>query len=100
HTVHALAPSVNSAGSPSCTEGDPMIEFASCPAGHPRSPQAALAQLVEQRTENPRVTGSSPVGGTSPISRYPGRLEFRTLTVLVSCGPALYPSVGHHSPSV
>ena len=25
---------------------------------------AALAQLVEQRTENPRVTGSSPVGGT------------------------------------
>ncbi|MFM2223182.1 MAG: hypothetical protein RLZZ78_1439, partial [Armatimonadota bacterium] len=25
---------------------------------------ATLAQLVEQRTENPRVTGSSPVGGT------------------------------------
>ena len=26
---------------------------------------AFVAQLVEQRTENPRVTGSIPVGGTS-----------------------------------
>jgi hypothetical protein len=31
---------------------------------------AALAQLVEQRTENPRVTGSSPVGGTSLSLRF------------------------------
>ena len=27
--------------------------------------QAQIAQLVEQRTENPRVTGSIPVLGTS-----------------------------------
>lgn len=29
-----------------------------------KSTPAGIAQLVEQRTENPRVTGSSPVPGT------------------------------------
>ena len=29
-----------------------------------------IAQLVEQRTENPRVVGSIPTGGTSGIDRY------------------------------
>ena len=29
-----------------------------------RSPYAPVAQLVEQRTENPRVGGSIPPGGT------------------------------------
>ena len=28
-------------------------------------PHASVAQLVEQRTENPRVVGSIPTGGTS-----------------------------------
>ncbi len=31
--------------------------------------RAALAQLVEHRIRNAGVTGSSPVGGTSPSSR-------------------------------
>ena len=31
---------------------------------------ASVAQLVEQRTENPRVVGSIPTGGTSGIDRY------------------------------
>ena len=31
---------------------------------------AFVAQLVEQRTENPRVVGSIPTGGTSGIDRY------------------------------
>ena len=34
-----------------------------------------VAQLVEQRTENPRVTGSIPVGTTSRKSQ-PQRLAF------------------------
>ena len=32
-----------------------------------RVPYASVAQLVEQRTENPRVVGSIPTGGTNPI---------------------------------
>ena len=32
---------------------------------HPGRHYASVAQLVEQGTENPRVTGSIPVGGTS-----------------------------------
>ena len=31
---------------------------------------ASVAQLVEQGTENPRVVGSIPTGGTSGIDRY------------------------------
>ena len=31
---------------------------------------ASVAQLVEQRTENPRVVGSIPTGGTSDRGRY------------------------------
>ena len=34
------------------------------------SSYASVAQLVEQRTENPRVVGSIPTGGTSGIDRY------------------------------
>ena len=30
-------------------------------------PHASVAQLVEQRTENPRVVGSIPTGGTTAI---------------------------------
>ena len=32
-------------------------------------PYASVAQLVEQRTENPRVVGSIPTGGTSGTIR-------------------------------
>ena len=32
--------------------------------------QAQIAQLVEQRTENPRVTGSIPVLGMNPYEYY------------------------------
>ena len=40
--------------------------------GYPYTPFqfASVAQLVEQRTENPRVVGSIPTGGTSGIDRY------------------------------
>ena len=31
--------------------------------------QASVAQLVEQRTENPRVVGSIPTGGTKDIKK-------------------------------
>ena len=39
---------------------------------HPsrHSQYASVAQLVEQRTENPRVVGSIPTGGTSDLGRY------------------------------
>ena len=36
-----------------------------------------VAQLVEQRTENPRVTGSIPVGTTTLKRRDASRLFFR-----------------------
>jgi hypothetical protein len=32
---------------------------------------ATLAQSVEQRTENPRVAGSIPAGGTTFLARFP-----------------------------
>ena len=38
-----------------------------------------VAQLVEQRTENPRVTGSIPVGTTHAWRRKPLRLHFFVL---------------------
>ena len=41
---------------------------------------AAIAQLVEQRTENPRVTGSSPVGGTKNSPRTIWYAEFSFLS--------------------
>ncbi len=37
---------------------------------HPGRQFASVAQLVEQRTENPRVVGSIPTGGTSDLGRY------------------------------
>ena len=39
--------------------------FESHPGRHFFSVYASVAQLVEQRTENPRVVGSIPTGGTS-----------------------------------
>jgi hypothetical protein len=53
--------------------------------------QAGIAQLVEQRTENPRVGGSSPPPGTlkprglellasSPLSAYPDYSAKKGLT--------------------
>ena len=38
--------------------------FESHPGRHFLSVYASVAQLVEQRTENPRVVGSIPTGGT------------------------------------
>ena len=38
-------------------------QFAKYPYGYERKRCALVAQLVEQRTENPRVTGSIPVQG-------------------------------------
>ena len=43
--------------------GSNPIQVAICPF-------ASVAQSVEQRTENPRVVGSIPTGGTSGIDRY------------------------------
>ena len=45
--------------------GSNPIQVASLFSGY-----AFVAQLVEQRTENPRVVGSIPTGGTSGIDRY------------------------------
>ena len=36
---------------------------------HPQNKEGAIAQLVEQRTENPCVTGSIPVGTTKTEER-------------------------------
>ena len=40
------------------------ITFFICLCKKIQRPPAEIAQLVEQRTENPRVTGSTPVLGT------------------------------------
>ena len=52
--------------------------------------QAQIAQLVEQRTENPRVTGSIPVLGTSRKAF--SRKEF----IFLICGCS---SMVEHQPS-
>jgi hypothetical protein len=52
-------------------------------AGYKREGRAALAQLVEQRTENPCVLGSIPRGGkpTAPLFQWErGVLYFRVNT--------------------
>ena len=38
---------------------------------------ASVAQLVEQRTENPRVVGSIPTGGTKVLTGFPVRQSMR-----------------------
>jgi hypothetical protein len=51
-----------------------MLTFLSCVADGRRLGfiiKARVAQLVEQRTENPRVTGSIPVPGTTYYSLFP-----------------------------
>ena len=60
---------VQSVSTPACHAGGRRFE--SVPGRHTTkevsfgSPQyASVAQLVEQRTENPRVVGSTPTGGT------------------------------------
>ena len=42
-----------------------------------RHVHASVAQLVEQRTENPRVVGSIPTGGTIPRSSHPTKWYMR-----------------------
>ena len=59
--------------------------FASLNTGTPRQANkkndGAIAQLVEQRTENPCVTGSIPVGTTSQIAN---NLIHRLLAIFIS----------------
>ena len=50
--------------------GSSPIRVANLGFKHTPFPFASVAQLVEQRTENPRVVGSIPTGGTSGIDRY------------------------------
>ena len=60
---------------------------------------ASVAQLVEQRTENPRVVGSIPTGGTSGIARYAdlAHLVERHLAKVEVAGssPVIRSKVGH-----
>ena len=46
----------------------PRRHFSSSLSGRRKNKFASVAQLVEQRTENPRVVGSIPTGGTIPRS--------------------------------
>ena len=64
-----FGPVVQSVSTPACHAGGRRFE--SVPGRHIASEQssgsaryASVAQLVEQRTENPRVVGSTPTGGT------------------------------------
>ena len=66
---HSNGPVVQSVSTPACHAGGRRFE--SVPGRHLQfncgvsSPQyASVAQLVEQWTENPRVVGSTPTGGT------------------------------------
>ena len=66
---HLFGPVVQSVSTPACHAGGRRFE--SVPGRHLKPVQsflcteyASVAQLVEQRTENPRVVGSIPTGGT------------------------------------
>ena len=58
-----------------------------------RFPDAQVAQLVEQRTENPRVGGSTPSLGTKETTESTGftmksgELPYRQVTLIVWLGP-------------
>ena len=60
---------------------------------------ASVAQLVEQRTENPRVVGSIPTGGTSGVARYAdlAHLVERDLAKVEVAGssPVIRSKIGH-----
>ena len=60
---------------------------------------ASVAQLVEQRTENPRVVGSIPTGGTSGVARYAdlAHLVERDLAKVEVAGssPVIRSRIGH-----
>ena len=60
-----------------------LVRAPACHAGgrgfepHPgRQLHASVAQLVEQRTENPRVVGSIPTGGTIPVKLETRHIQF------------------------
>ncbi len=69
---HPFGPVVQSVSTPACHAGGRRFESvpgrhfnnASCVRGRFSSSYASVAQSVEQRTENPRVVGSIPTGGT------------------------------------
>ena len=65
------------------------VEYQCCDAGD--TLQAQIAQLVEQRTENPRVTGSIPVLGT--VREAQSRMKFH---IFITCGCS---SMVEHQPS-
>ena len=50
---------------------------------------ASVAQLVEQRTENPRVAGSIPAGGTTgadvahPVERHLAKVEVASSSLVI-----------------
>ena len=70
-----FGPVVQSVSTPACHAGGRRFE--SVPGRHiyvesASSPQyASVAQSVEQWTENPRVVGSIPTGGTMAFKREP-----------------------------
>ena len=74
-------PVVQSVSTPACHAGGRRFEpvlgrhfFRIVPfqSGTSVPPHASVAQLVEQRTENPRVVGSIPTGGTNQTKPWKG----------------------------
>ena len=57
----AVGPVVQLVRTPACHAGGHGFE------SRPGRSNASVAQLVEQRTENPRVVGSIPTGGTTVL---------------------------------
>ena len=82
-----FGPVVQSVSTPACHAGG--RQFESVPGRHnqearvhrSRLDYASVAQLVEQWTENPRVVGSTPTGGTNnagvahPVERHLAKVE-------------------------
>ncbi len=64
--ILVCGPATNASFSPACLIFA-LTKFRPSGTIGPFPDCAALAQLVEQWTENPRVTGSSPVGGIFPL---------------------------------
>ena len=64
-------PVVQLVRTPACHAGGRRFEPVLGRQGMQKCPfYASVAQLVEQRTENPRVVGSIPTGGTTPSDDY------------------------------
>ena len=84
---HQYGPVVQSVSTPACHAGGRRFE--SVPGRHIKhlsraecsAQYASVAQLVEQWTENPRVVGSIPTGGTKdagvahPVERHLAKVE-------------------------